>query len=266
MSNIYSEQRMRNFLLYLVFALGAIVLLASFGVGQVPDVEAVVNSVPRVAFPKEARETGLEGVVTVGVAVDAAGRVTSVGMAAGPDWVCPNVTRSDVVAMREAAKAAAAKATFEPAAKDGQAVASQSWVKVEFVDPWPKPEGMGVLTAGPVGVKKAETGGMVSPPTGSTPGQPVPKILEGGVLNGTATSLPRPSYPPAARAVHAMGAVQIQVVIDEEGKVFWAHWVSGHPLLVSAARISACNSTFTPTLLSGKPVKVTGIITYNFVT
>ena len=171
--------------------------------------------------------------------------------------------------MRSAAKAVAEKGTFAPAVKNGQAVASQAVVRVEFVDPWPRPEGaMGGLAGGPVLTKETGVGGVVIPPGGSISpplqGQPAPKIIHGGVLPGRAMSLAKPVYPPAARAVHAAGAVNIQVVIDEDGKVFWAQWVSGHPLLVSAARIAACNSTFTPTLLSGVPVKVSGIITYNF--
>src|SRR5690242_20622170 len=117
---------MRNFLLSLFVASAAIGVLGCAAFGQVPDVEAVVESVPRPAYPKEAKETGLEGVVTVSVDVDAAGKVTQVRGAAGPDWVCPDVTRPDVVAMRASAIAIAQKATFTHAMKDGQPVVSQS--------------------------------------------------------------------------------------------------------------------------------------------
>ena len=40
------------------------------------------------------------------------------------------------------------------------------------------------------------------------------KQVSGGVLNGKATYLPRPNYPPAAVAVGAAGAVSVQVLID----------------------------------------------------
>jgi TonB family protein len=93
----------------------------------------------------------------------------------------------------------------------------------------------------------------------------VPKTISGGVLNGKAIRLPRPPYPPAARAVRASGAVSIQVLIDEDGTVFSAMAVSGHPLLRAAARQAACGAAFTPTQLMGNPVKVNGVITYNFV-
>jgi protein TonB len=92
-----------------------------------------------------------------------------------------------------------------------------------------------------------------------------PKTISGGVLNGKAISLPKPAYPAAARAVRASGAVQVQVLIDETGKVVSASAAGGHPLLQAAAVAAARGARFSPTLLSGQPVKVSGIITYNFV-
>jgi TonB family protein len=95
--------------------------------------------------------------------------------------------------------------------------------------------------------------------------RPVPKQIPGGVLNGKATSLPKPPYPPAARAVGASGSVSVQVLVDENGNVVSANAVTGHPLLRAAAVSAARSARFSPTVLSGQPVKVSGIITYNFV-
>ncbi|HEV7701750.1 MAG TPA: energy transducer TonB [Pyrinomonadaceae bacterium] len=103
-----------------------------------------------------------------------------------------------------------------------------------------------------------------APAPRATP-KPIPKTVSGGVLNGKATSLPKPAYPPAARAVRASGAVNVQVTISESGSVISASAVSGHPLLRAAAESAARGAHFSPTLLSGQPVKVTGVITYNFV-
>jgi len=96
------------------------------------------------------------------------------------------------------------------------------------------------------------------------PVKKIPKQISGGVLNGKATSLPKPPYPPAARAVRA-GAVSVQVLINEEGSVVSASAVSGHPLLRAAAVQAARGARFSPTMLSGQAVKVSGVITYNFV-
>jgi protein TonB len=115
--------------------------------------------------------------------------------------------------------------------------------------------------SGPV-APKAETND--EPPPAAVKKAP-PKTISGGVLNGKAISLPKPAYPAAARAVRAAGAVQVQVLIDETGKVVSASAAGGHPLLQAAAVAAARGARFSPTLLSGQPVKVSGIITYNFV-
>ena len=109
-----------------------------------------------------------------------------------------------------------------------------------------------------------ENAGSPPPPAPPKP-KPVPKQISGGVLNGKATSLPKPPYPPAARAVRAAGAVSVQVLIDESGNVVSATPVSGHPLLRAAAAQAARGAKFSPTMLSGQAVKVSGVITYNFV-
>jgi periplasmic protein TonB len=111
----------------------------------------------------------------------------------------------------------------------------------------------------------ASGGGGVPPPPPPPVKKAVPKQISGGVLNGKATSLPKPPYPPAARAVRAAGAVSVQVLIDESGNVVSASAVSGHPLLRAAAVQAARGARFSPTQLSGQPVKVSGVITYNFV-
>ena len=102
------------------------------------------------------------------------------------------------------------------------------------------------------------------PPPAPTPLKPRAPI-SGGVLNGKAISKPMPPYPAIAKAAHASGTVTVQVTIDESGKVISATPVSGHPLLQQSAAQAARQARFSPTLLSGQPVKVTGILTYNFV-
>ena len=118
------------------------------------------------------------------------------------------------------------------------------------------------------------TGSIISAPTKvevkEEPPPPAPKPtphapISGGVMNGKAVHLVTPPYPAIARSAHASGAVQVQVLIDENGNVIAAHAMSGHPLLQAAAVAAARSSKFTPTKLSGQPVKVNGVIVYNFV-
>jgi TonB family protein len=103
------------------------------------------------------------------------------------------------------------------------------------------------------------------------PAQPSPeserigRIVSGGVLNGRAIKKPQPEYPSTAKRARASGVVAVQIVVDENGNVASANAVSGHPLLQPASVEAARRAKFEPTTLCGKPVKVSGIITYNFV-
>jgi len=126
-------------------------------------------------------------------------------------------------------------------------------------------EGTAREGSGPAG--PAVTGGDEPPPPAPTPKPEPPKktIVSGGVLNGKAISKPQPAYPPIAKAARASGTVTVQIVVDESGRVIQASAVSGHPLLQQAAVAAARQARFSPTLLSGQPVKVSGVITYNFV-
>lgn len=93
------------------------------------------------------------------------------------------------------------------------------------------------------------------------------RVVEGGVINGKALYKPQPEYPAAARGARAQGLVQVKVTVDETGKVIEAKVFdnSPHPLLSLASEDAARRARFTPTLLSGVPVKVNGIITYRFI-
>jgi TonB family protein len=90
-------------------------------------------------------------------------------------------------------------------------------------------------------------------------------VVAGGILNGKAVSKPQPAYPPIAKAAGASGTVTVQILVDEEGNVVSASAVSGHPLLQQAAVAAAREAKFSPTRLSGQPVRVSGVVTYNFV-
>ncbi len=126
--------------------------------------------------------------------------------------------------------------------------------------PMPAGPGSGNVVAAPASVAIADE----PPPPAPTP-TPRTAPISGGVLNGKAISLPKPQYPPIARAAHASGTVVVQVLIDENGSVVSAKAVSGHPLLQAVAVAAARQARFSPTKLSGQPVKVTGVIQYNFV-
>jgi protein TonB len=185
-----------------------------------------------------------------------------------------------------------------PAAAQPQVVVKQTQVQTAFAPPKDPPktipdpktvESRPVVQAVSEGVPGGVPGGVVggvpggvpggigegepppppppppSPPPTPTP-TPVPKMIRqsGGVLQGSAIRKVEPPYPPIAKAARAQGAVQVQVTISEEGRVIEASVISGHQLLRDAALNAARQWVFRPTELSGVPVKVQGILTFNF--
>jgi hypothetical protein len=195
-------------------------------------------TIPPVQLPALAKEMNRGGRISVRVEINEKGEVISVGPPGGPVGVCPGVNLPEIVALRNAAAEAAKQARFDPASVGS--VPQPIFLYFDF--PTNKPQVI-------IGQQEQVSADRIS----------------GGVLNGKATSLPKPPYPAAARAVLASGLVRVEVLIIEDGTVFSAVATEGHPLLRSPARNAACEARFEPTFLDGKPVKIAGFISYNFV-
>ena len=128
------------------------------------------------------------------------------------------------------------------------------------------------LASGPVDVKTPAVNPseeairvmLDSEPPPSPGPKPILKPVSGGVLNGTAVSLPPPTYPDAAKRMRVQGMVTVDVILDETGKVVAANATSGPAPLREAAVQAALKARFSPTKLSGQPVKVSGVINYKF--
>lgn len=89
--------------------------------------------------------------------------------------------------------------------------------------------------------------------------------IESGDLNDKAIELPKPIYPGAAHKAHTSGQVKVRVIVDETGRVMSVDIVSGPKPLWIAAIEAARKARFKPTLIGGGAVKITGILTYDFV-
>ena len=131
--------------------------------------------------------------------------------------------------------------------------------------PTPAPPKPIASSSPPASNAKPPASNSTSAPPADTPATtPASKPVSGGVLNGKALYLPKPFYPPNARSARASGVVMVEVTLSEEGKVISARAVAGNPFLRQAAVDAARQARFTPTILSGKPVQVAGVINYNF--
>ena len=115
-------------------------------------------------------------------------------------------------------------------------------------------------------VAKVESEAVLPPPPVKKV-EPAPKrslVQSLGVINGRATRLPKPVIPPAAKVAKAAGTVVVQVLVDENGNVISATAVAGNAMLRASAVAAAKSALFNPTTVAGTPVKVSGVINYNF--
>jgi protein TonB len=126
----------------------------------------------------------------------------------------------------------------------------------------------GVEGGDPDAIGLGGTGPPPPPPPPVPPPDPPkptgPTRVSGGVLAGKATNRVQPPYPPMAKQANIEGSVVVEVTVSESGSVIASKAISGHPLLRPAAEQAARGWRFSPTLLSGVPVKVIGTITFNF--
>lgn len=73
-----------------------------------------------------------------------------------------------------------------------------------------------------------------------------------------------PVYPPLAITARVQGSVRFKVVIGKDGSVKNAQVLSGHPILVNAAKAAVMQWKYSPTLLNGNAVSVSAPVTVNF--
>lgn len=109
---------------------------------------------------------------------------------------------------------------------------------------------------------------VVESDTGPLPPKPEKRTMirvSEGVMRGNIVELPKPTYPILAIKARIQGLVNVQILVDETGRVVSAQAVKGSPMLTRAAEDAARRARFTPTKLGNDPVKVQGVITYNFV-
>jgi periplasmic protein TonB len=85
-----------------------------------------------------------------------------------------------------------------------------------------------------------------------------------GVSQGLLIKRVQPKYPPAALAVRAQGAVQIEATINKEGNVTNLKVLSGDPVLARAALDAVHQWRYKPYYLDGEPVEIQTQITVNF--
>jgi len=107
--------------------------------------------------------------------------------------------------------------------------------------------------------------GLMSSTSSSVPKPSLATIrISQGVSQGLLIKRVQPKYPPAALAVRAQGAVQIEATINKEGNVTNLKVLSGDPVLSRAALEAVRQWRYKPYYLDGEPVEIQTQITVNF--
>lgn len=223
---------------WLIFAVAAVAQ------DKLPDSDPKLIGSATYAMPQSAIDAEIDGKVTIAVQVDSVGKPTQAVLGAGLIWPCGLMPIKAIEEVSKTLSDTVMTLKFSPAIKDGKPTSKDFGLTFTIKNPKLVP---GAAEKDPV------------------TGKPIPRHISGGVLNGKATFLQKPRYPAEAKANRVSGSAIIQVVLDESGKVARAGAISGHPMLQLAARDAACGSKFAPTTLEGRRVKVTGVLTYNFV-
>jgi TonB family protein len=91
-----------------------------------------------------------------------------------------------------------------------------------------------------------------------------PRRVSGTELQENVIHRVEPVYPAEAREAGIEGIVEVEVIVDEEGKVVAARVLSGDPTLGDAALAAVRQWKFRPILLEAKPAKVIGELRFRF--
>ena len=81
---------------------------------------------------------------------------------------------------------------------------------------------------------------------------------------GRALLLPEPKFPSEARQAKIGGTVEVTVEIDENGAVLEIKKITGNKILQGSATLAANKAKFVPALCDGVKTRVSGVITYKF--
>lgn len=91
-----------------------------------------------------------------------------------------------------------------------------------------------------------------------------PVRISSGVIQASLIRKVVPPYPPLAKQARVQGTVQFTAIIGRDGTIQNLQLISGHPLLVSAARDAIRQWVYKPTILNSEAVEVITQIEFTF--
>ncbi len=117
------------------------------------------------------------------------------------------------------------------------------------------------------GLIRATTVTAPAPPVVNTPKPTTPQRVQvgGSVIAASLIKRVVPQYPALARQARVQGTVRFTAIISRDGTIQNLQLISGHPLLVPAARDAIAQWVYKPTILNTEPVEVITQIEFTFV-
>lgn len=234
---------MRHAFFVLLLTLSLAGMCRVHGQNVPPNSDPKLLASAKFTIPQSAIDAEIDGKVQIAILVEENGKPKRAVMSLGPMWPCSTTPIKALEKLGEALIEMGMGLSFSPAINKGKPASAVVTITLDLKNP------------------------KLSPPPTIDPatGKPIANLVTGGVINGKAIELARPVYPAEAKANRDGGAVNVQILVGEDGSILRAGATSGAGTLQYAARDAACRSKFKPTLLAGNPVKVSGFITYNFV-
>jgi bla regulator protein BlaR1 len=199
--------------------------------------QATYRSITRIRYPQAQAEAGIGGTVVVLAHVGADGRVISTALKAGSN-------DADVFPLVAAALAGVQQWTFNPATKNGQAVASDAIVPVEFKG---KIQRSGGTVDGALDAIVVELPGAVAKMEDTMPSEDA----------GYRMSNP-PKYPLNAIAAKQSGKIVLKVLVSATGEPEAAELYEAEPpeaaqIFADASIAAVMQWSFNPGMHEGKP-------------
>lgn len=191
----------------------------------------------------EAANKGVQGKVWIHLLISETGNVESTDIISGD----PDLARAAQQAMK--------KWKFRPYIRHGKPVKVSTKMPFDFAfqneitDTAVPPDSSANAAASPA--EAAGTSG-----EGSSGNPPQKLRVSSGVAEGLVLHKVNPTYPYEARLAHIQGEVILQATIGRDGLIHNLKAVTGHPVLVEAAKGAVEQWRYRPYMLKGNPVEV----------
>jgi hypothetical protein len=230
---------------YLFLFLSLIVVtfqLSALAQGTANETEAKVGDWSDFKLPAEAVAAGIDGKLQIGLSVSAEGKASKIRIFGGPMWPCSVKDEPDAAEdVRKAVKLYLANAKFQPATKNGKPRSSDVQITFRLSQLFQDAANSRIIE------ENLEKG-------------IYPALVDVADIDRFALNAPKQLSRVGDSISYRISDVQI--LVDENGRVVSAGGFRMDPRFQSEARSLACASTFKPLTFRQKAMRMTGIIRF----